>query len=318
MHSFPSIEKVAHQSIEFSNEWNLHPFLSPDPPDRLCSSIQSIGLLHPPILRTIAANKYQLLCGQFRLQALKRSTIQATTVSALVLNKQTSPEKLLRYVLEDQLLSGDLSPMERAYFFSYSLKHIGMNSTKEHFAPILGDKVQTHHITRNLLLLDLENELQYSVHIGKINEKLAFDLLRLGSMDRVTLHTLFQELELGGGKQKRLLSLSKDLAFRQEKTITSLLQEPDFVSVLRHTEMNRPQKTATLLSILQNKLFPQSSFAEDDFRKCVNKMKLPSSCSINHSQAFERDEVTVTLSFQSLSEVENRLPEIKKMAEKNK
>ena len=124
MHSFPSLEKIDLQSIEFSNEWNLHPFLSPDPPDRLCSSIHSIGLLHPPILRAIAANKYQLFCGQYRLQALKRSTMQATSVSALVLNEQTSPEKLLQYVLEDQLLSGDLSPMEKAYFFSYSLTQL--------------------------------------------------------------------------------------------------------------------------------------------------------------------------------------------------
>ena len=208
--------------------------------------------------------------------------------------------------------------MEKAYFFSYSLKHIGMDSTKECFIPILGDKVQNHLITNSLLLMDLEPELQHSVHVGKINEKLALDLLRLDSVDRLTLHSLFLELELGGGKQKRFLTLSKDLAFRHGKTITNLLLEEDFVNILNHTEMNRPQKTATLLSTLQNKLFPQSSSAEEGFRKCVNKMKLPSSCSISHSQAFERDEVTVSLCFQSLSEVEKRLAEIIKIAEKNK
>jgi hypothetical protein len=318
MHYFPSLEKINLQSIAFSNEGNLHPFLSPDPPERLCSSIHSIGILHPPILKVIAPDQYQVLCGRYRLRALKRYATQQTSISALVLNEQTSPEKILRYILEDQFLTGTLSPMEKAYFFSYSLPLIGIDLTRELFISIYGDKIQNHLITNSLLLLKLESELQHNIHFGKINEKLAFELLRLNSADRLTLHNLVQELELGGGKQKRLLSLSKELEFQHGKTITSLLLEEDFVNVLEHPEMNRPQKTATLLSILQNKLFPQSSSAEEHYRKCVNRMKLPASCSISHSQAFERDEITVSLCFQSLTEVENRLPEIIKIAETKK
>ncbi len=318
MHSFPSLEKINLQSIAFSNEGNLHPFLPSDPPERLCSSIHSIGLLHPPILKVSASGEYQVLCGRYRLRALKRYATQATSISALVLKEQTSPENLLRYILEDQLLTGTLSPMERAYFFSYSVPLIGISATKELFISLYGDAIQNHLITNSLLLLKLESDLQHNIHLGKINEKLAFELLRLDSADRLTLHSLFQELELGGGKQKRLLTLSKDLAFQHGKTITSLLLEKEFADILDHPEMNRPQKTATLLSTLQNKLFPQSSSAEEHFRKSVNRMKLPPSCSISHSQAFERDEITVSLCFQSLTEVKNRLPEIIKIAETNK
>ncbi|MCF8055572.1 MAG: ParB N-terminal domain-containing protein [Desulfocapsa sp.] len=313
MNRFSIFEKVAIQSIEHSEEMNLHPFLSPEPPSTLCSSIHTLGLLHPPILKRLTPDRYQLICGRYRLRALERLNFSENFTVALVLNEHSSSRQVLRYVLEDQQLSGTLSPMERAYFFSYCLKHIGIDSTIENFPSILGDKVQDHLIAKSLLLLDLEPELQYDVHAGKINEKLALDLLQLNATDRLALHSLFQELELGGGKQKRLLTLSRDLALQQEKTIASLLLEHDFVAILSHTEMNRPQKAATLLSILQKKLFPQSNSAEEHFKKCVNGMKLPPSCTINHSQAFERDEVAVTLRFETLTEVEKRLAEIKSL-----
>lgn len=316
MHCLPTFETIERQSIEDSIEWNLHPFRPPEPSAELCLSIQTLGILHPPILKKLAPDRYQPLCGRYRLRALDTCSPQVNSIMALVLNQHTSSTQLLQYLLEDQLLTGTLSPMEKAYFFSFSLKHIGTRSTVESFLPILGDKLQSHLIEKSLLLLDLEAELQYSVHVGKIQEKLAFDLLRLDSLDRLTLHTLFQELELGGGKQKRLLTLSKDLAFRQGKTITNLLMEPDFIAVLDHSEMNRPQKAATLLSVLQIKSFPQSSSAEENFKKSVNRMNLPPSCTISHSQEFERDDVSVTLRFKSLAEVEKRIMEIKNITKK--
>jgi ParB family transcriptional regulator, chromosome partitioning protein len=318
MHCLPTFEKIKRRNIEYSEEWSLHPFLSPTPPDRLCSSIDTVGLLHPPILKRLAQNRYQVLCGRFRLRAVELSNTQIESIVALVLNEQTSLKQLLQYVLEDQLLTGNLSPMEKAYFFNCSIKHIGIDATTEIFHSILGDNIQNHLINKSLLLLNLESEIQYSVHNGRINEKLAFDLLQLDSTDRLTLHNLFQDLELGGGKQKRLLTLCKDLAYRQGKTITSLLLEPDLANVLDHPEINRPQKAATLLAALQTQLFPQSSSAEDQFKKCVNRMKLPPSCTISHSQAFEKDEVSVTLHFKSLAEVESRLVELKKITHKVK
>ena len=150
--------------------------------------------------------------------------------------------------------------------------------------------------------------------VGKIGEKVALELQQLTAGDRLALYRIFQELELGGGKQKRLLALTKDLAFGQGKTIAALLTEPDSSTILDHPEMNRPQKATALLTALQKKLFPESSAAEEEFQKAVHKMQLPPACTVSHSQAFERNEVYVTLCFKTLTEVENRLLEIKTLA----
>ncbi len=314
MHHFPLLQTTKINCIDLSEEWNLHPFLSPVPSSRLQKSIQSLGLLHPLILQKRIDNRYQLLCGRLRLRALQTGSRANNTVTALILENHTHAKRVLHYILEDQLLSGTLSPMEKAFFFTYCLKHMDLEETAKTFLPILDEKVQPHLVSRMLPLLDLEPEIQNSIHFGKIGEKVALELQQLTASDRLALYRIFQELELGSGKQKRLLALTKDLAFGQGKTIAALLAEPDSSTILDHPEMNPPQKATALLTTLQKKLFPESSAAEEEFQKAVDKMQLPAACSVTHSQAFERNEVYVTLCFNTLTEVENRLLEIKALA----
>lgn len=313
MQDLPSFHSIDLKNISFSDEWSLHPFISSDASTRLSSSIQRIGLLQPPILWKQSSGQYQLLCGLSRLRAFAITHPEETSICCLILEEATSPQQILYYILEDQLLSGHLSPMEKAYFFHYCLKHMGVDAAAKSFLPILGEKVQIHTINTLIKLLKLEPELQQSVHNETIGIKTALEMLLLSSTERITLHTLFLNLELGGGKQKRLLALSKDLAFREEKSITALLSESDFRDILCHPEMNQPQKAANLFTIMQKRLFPLSDAAERNFLKKIKKMELPSSCTVSHSQAFETDEVAITLHFKTLSEIEKHVSEIKNL-----
>ncbi len=311
-----SFQNVTIEEIEISDNWNIHPFISSQPSARLSSSIQNTGLLHPPILLKLSSNRYQLICGRSRINIFQQVCSAQSFITALILDEKTPTRRILSYVLEDQLLNCGLSPMEKAFFFKITLNHMTIKDAVDCFSPIFNEKIQAHAINKLILLSGLEPELQIDVHIGKLGEKTALELLQLDTKDRLTLHSIFQELELGGGKQKRLLALSKDLAFGQRKSITELLTESDFKEILNHPEMNHPQKAANLFSTLQKKLFPQSNAAEDHFIKSVNKMELPASCSVNHSQAFEKDEISVVLRFNTLTEVEKRLSEIKKLMKK--
>ena len=315
MSSEQAFQVINIKTIKDTNRWSLHPFLSEGPPTSLLASIRRIGILQPPILLRLAPEKYQLLCGHFRLLINQMINPSATKITCLVLDEDTPIKKVLYSVLEDQLLSGRLSSIEKAYFFKYCLNYMEFNEVAESFLPIIGGKVQDHTIKKLSGLLTLEPELQVSIHDGKLSEKTAQELLSLTSNDRLLLHDIFIDLELGGGKQNRLLTLSKDLAYREGKTIKCLLSSSSYQEILLHHEMNQPQKIANLLTILQKNLFPQSSSAEEAFLKKVHKMGLPAACSINHSQSFERDDVTVTLTLSSLHDVERHIKEIKKIVE---
>ncbi len=310
-----SFNKVDIKRIENSKKWSLHPFLSSNLSAKVLASIQRVGLLCPPIIIQTSTDQYQLLCGYCRLKAYKRTNPSDTSITCLILDKDTPSKQILHTVLEDQLLSGSLSSIEKAYFFKHCLSHMTINEAAENFLPILNEKIQIHTIKKLFRLLDLESELQLSIHSGKINDKTAQELLTLTPGDRLTLHDIFLRLELGGGKQNRLLTLSKDLAYREGKTITELLSGSDYKEILMHPEMNQPQKISNLLTSLQKRLYPQSNSAEVEFTKKVHKMDLPASCSLTHSQAFERDDVSLTIYFKNLLKVENKLSEIKNLAE---
>ncbi len=313
MQHCPSFQNIKLEEIELSDNWNIHPFMPSEPSAELRSSIQNTGLLHPPILLKRSSNRYQLICGRARVNIFQQTYPAQPLITALILDRNPSTKKILTYVLEDQLLTGSLSPMEKAYFFKLSLKHMTVDDAADYASLLLHEKIQAHTINKLVLLLELEQKLQIDVHNGRVGEKTALELLQLDAADRLTLHSIFQELELGGGKQKRLLALSKDLAFGQSKSITELLAESDFEEILNHPGMNHPQKAANLFSTLQKKLSPQSNAAEEHFMKNVNDMELPASCTVSHSQAFEKDEISVILHFTTLTEVKKRLPELKNL-----
>ena len=311
----PSFNAIKSNCIEYSKTWSLHPFLPSEPPQILLASIQRIGLLHPPILIQASAKKYNLLCGHYRLMANERINPLDTNINCLILDSDTPSKQILHTVLEDQLLSGSLSSIEKAYFFKYCLRLMPIEEAAEKYLPVLSEKIQVQIVERLSHFLELEPELQISMQYGRISDKTAHELLTLTPGDRLTLHDIFLDLELGGGKQNRLLALSKDLASREGTTVTQLLSGSDYKEILIHPEMNKPQKIANLLTTLQKRLFPHSHSAEETFLKKIQKMHLPATCSIIHSQAFERDDVSVIMHFKNLAEVEEKISEIKKIVE---
>lgn len=310
-----SLRSIELQQILQSDSWNLHPFLPPvsaHQDDSLLQSIKRVGILHPPLLlHHSQENSYELLAGRARLHLHSELYPEQPTIACMLLEDTAAPLSILFHILEDQKLSGPLSPMEKAFFFSYCLQHLSTEDAARHFLPALGEKNQPQTITRYIRLLELEPELQRSVHSLKIAEKTAFELLLLSRSERLALHTLFIQLGLGGGKQKRLLSLARDLACRHGKTITELFSEKELKDILTHPESNVPQKAAILFRFLQKQLFPNSEAAEEAFRKNVARIRLPGSCSIEHSQSFETDEVSLRIRFSSLEDLVKRKEEIR-------
>lgn len=311
MQQLASFHIIDLETIIYSDDWNLHPFLCTVKSSNLHISIQRVGLLQPPILQKVASGHTKLVCGTSRLRIFREKHHTVKSIPCLIIAEKTSPKHVLNFVLEDQLLSGNLTPMEKAYFFNHCLKHMDIDAAADLFLPILCEKVQPHTIKKLLDLLKLESELQVSVHNGQVGEKTAHELLSLNSADRLALHSIFMDLKLGGGKQKRFLALSKDLAYREGSTVAELLATSEIQDILTHPEMNPPQKAVILLATMQKKLFPQSIAAEDSFTKKIIKMNLPPSCTVTHGQSFETDEVSLTLQFATLSEMEKHVATIR-------
>ncbi len=315
MPSFCKFKSIPFTDISVTDEWNLTPFLESNSISTSDTSTVSVGNIHPPIVRDCGQppGTYTLISGQSRLQSVQNKFPEQTHITVLILPADISDDDILLYLLSDKNVSGNFSDMEKSFFLRLCNKNRSLEEVSKTFLPLLGEKPQTHIAKKLLSLTTLEPNLQKSIHGSQLSSKLALELLTLPANDRMTLHDLFKQLELGGGKQKRLYSLCKDLSMRNNTDITTLLVENDYLSILNHSEMNVPQKGTTLLTLLQKQLFPQSSEAENTFIKRVRNLDLPDNCTVKHSQAFEVEEISMIIKFKNIEQLEEQAFKIKEM-----
>ena len=137
----------------------------------LALSIKEVGLLQPPVVRSIGNGKYQLIMGERRFRAAKLAGLK----SIPVIIRQTSDDQLLREALIENIHRSQLNPLEEgaAYQqllndFSYTHDELAVKLSKSRPA-----------ITNTMRLLNLPPSVQRKVAARIISAGHARALLSL-------------------------------------------------------------------------------------------------------------------------------------------
>ena len=137
----------------------------------LALSIKEVGLLQPPVVRSIGNGKYQLIMGERRFRAAKLAGLK----SIPVIIRQTSDDQLLREALIENIHRSQLNPLEEgaAYQqllndFSYTHDELAVKLSKSRPA-----------ITNTMRLLNLPPSVQRKVAAGVISAGHARALLSI-------------------------------------------------------------------------------------------------------------------------------------------
>lgn len=137
----------------------------------LALSIKEVGLLQPPVVRSIGNGKYQLIMGERRFRAAKLAGLK----SIPVIVRQTNDDQLLREALIENIHRSQLNPLEEgaAYQqllndFSYTHDELAVKLSKSRPA-----------ITNTMRLLNLPPSVQRKVAAGVISAGHARALLSL-------------------------------------------------------------------------------------------------------------------------------------------
>ena len=137
----------------------------------LALSIKEVGLLQPPVVRSIGNGKYQLIMGERRFRAAKLAGLK----SIPVIVRQTGDDQLLREALIENIHRSQLNPLEEgaAYQqllndFSYTHDELAVKLSKSRPA-----------ITNTMRLLNLPPSVQRKVAAGIISAGHARALLSL-------------------------------------------------------------------------------------------------------------------------------------------
>ena len=137
----------------------------------LALSIKEVGLLQPPVVRSIGNGKYQLIMGERRFRAAKLAGLK----SIPVIIRQTSDDQLLREALVENIHRSQLNPLEEAAAYQQLLNDFGY--THDELATKLSKSRPV--ITNTMRLLNLPPTVQRRVAAGVISAGHARALLSL-------------------------------------------------------------------------------------------------------------------------------------------
>ena len=137
----------------------------------LALSIKEVGLLQPPVVRSIGNGKYQLIMGERRFRAAKLAGLK----SIPVIIRQTSDDQLLREALVENIHRSQLNPLEEGAAYQQLLTDF--NYTHDELAVKLSKSRPA--ITNTMRLLNLPPSVQRKVAAGVISAGHARALLSL-------------------------------------------------------------------------------------------------------------------------------------------
>ena len=139
--------------------------------NELISSIKSIGILQPPVVRKVADNKYELIMGERRFRAAKAAGL--TSIPVII--RQTPDNELLREALIENIHRSNLNPLEEGAAYAQLLTDFGC--THDELAVKLGRSRPL--ISNTIRLLNLPETVQRKVAAGVISAGHARALLGL-------------------------------------------------------------------------------------------------------------------------------------------
>ena len=137
----------------------------------LALSIKEVGLLQPPVVRSIGNGKYQLIMGERRFRAAKLAGLK----SIPVIIRQTADDQLLREALIENIHRSQLNPLEEGAAYQQLLNDFSY--THDELAAKLSKSRPA--ITNTMRLLNLPPSVQRKVAAGVISAGHARALLSL-------------------------------------------------------------------------------------------------------------------------------------------
>lgn len=289
--------------------FSLLPF-DDEPGKALTRHIVDTGILHPPLLKERENGAYLIVAGRKRLR-IAGDLLKWSGCDCLVVDAEVNTLATLALALDEALLHGPISPLQKAVFFKKAIALCPPAEAARRFLPMLGLTPHPFHLQQIITLAELESPLALALHEGRLDDKTALAMIDLSFRDRLALFDLIDTLQLSVGNQRKIATICRDLAKRGGGTsIHAILAGHDLKEIIDHPDANPPQKTAQVMRCLIRKHSPNLTTAERSFTEMANRLNLPKGLTLNHSPAFEKDELTLTVTFANQAAFDALWPEL--------
>jgi len=265
--------------------------------DDLMHSINHVGILHHPLLLKKEAT-YTIICGFRRIEACRR--LNWSELEAMILGPDTIRLKCIKYAITDNAFQRPLNLIEKS-------RSIGMlsdffkdiNSLSEELS-LLGLFEHPSMIKKLKGICHLPELFQNSILSNTISLAMVLELAGMSEDDAKGFIKLFNTLKLSLNTQREIVTLIKEIAIREDKSILQIIEESHLNKILTDEDLDKNQRAHKIRIYLKQRRFPTIAVIEKSYEKYHQKLNLERGFKLIPPTNFESPTHTLQLSFNNM------------------
>lgn len=241
--------------------------------EELKDSINSIGLIHPIIVKSLGNEKYETIAGSRRLyafQELKKAEIPAIIIEA---DSEITESDI---ALLENLIRDDLTPIEeaKAYMNRWNLmkKDPNLNLNWDNIPKTISKELNIPHsrVYTALCLLKLPEPIQNAIHLGTFKKTYGYEISRLSTHEEMKV--IYKKIKANGKKWNTIKIkeyIDEILEEKDSKTTQKRLEyEKTIVNLRNGLEPLRDQRNKILSDFVKYFRNIKQYLEEEDKEKC--------------------------------------------------
>jgi ParB family transcriptional regulator, chromosome partitioning protein len=303
------IQKVSLSQIKLDEE--TYRITTQKDIDRLTTSIDSLGIIHPPILKELNSTEFLIIAGFRRI--LAASALGCRELSVRVLRPDTENLACSLLAIADNSLERQLNLIELSKSFYLLSRHTTDQDKLTDFASALNLPHNPGYYNKLMAI----GRLPQTIQEGIVNEDIALPnallLEKMSSKDAISISDLFKNLNFSLSKQREIIVLSNEIAIREDMTSSDVINSSGIQDTIANPEWDQAHKAKKIREYLKARRFPNLMSAQNQFANVASSLALNPNLKLSPPPNFEGNKFTLTLSFKDTADLTRLQSSISKL-----
>jgi ParB/RepB/Spo0J family partition protein len=265
--------------------------------ESLVASIQTAGLINPPVFLPTSENTYTIICGFRRIHACQQ--LEWEQLDARILASDTSRAQCALVAIADNCAQRELNLIEMSRALKLLSDGLPDDDAVVEMAGKAGLPVATAILSKIRSLGSLPMPMQQGLIDATLSLPMAGRLQRMSAKDAQEAFDLFCEIRAGLNIQREILDNAEETARRDGVPLTEVLRSDAILQIRGSEEGDRSWKTRQIRTLLKARRYPALSAAEARFAQRAGKLGLRRDMKFVPPAGFEGPDYSLYLKFRS-------------------
>jgi ParB-like chromosome segregation protein Spo0J len=271
----------------------------------LKASVEQVGILNPPVVKSDENTVFIPILGRRRLQVA--ATLKFESVEVRIADSSLNNEDGYLMAFWDNLARIKQNPAVKANAIKRLLELFPRETIAKNILPFIETPARGPKLERLRKIGGLENDILEAMSNGRIQEKSAILFAELPPNDRQSLFKVVCNLGLNSNKAFEIISGLFDLSIFWKKPITDLLSDSDAVRILDDPVLSAQEKASEFRDLLKSWKYPYVHEKQMGFEGWAREINPADYIRLRPAQSFEDDSVSIEIRLDSRTEAEKFL-----------